>query len=489
MATDGQRDMAALLHGGPRSVLTGLAALRRHSGQARRTEMIDVLVPATTTRRDAGFARFHRTSRLPDRVCVAGEISFALPPRAVADAVRGLTDLREVRAIVSSVVQRGICPILRLAEELADGPVQGSARLRQALAEVADGVRSVAEADLRDLIAWAGLPVPLYNPRLFSGATFIAVPGCWWPDAGVVAEAVPEQSVSEQSAEAEEVEHAGLDLQAAAEPGPREAARVLGDGQQVLALGGEPDLGLAARAVGKGDRGDAVGPEPGHECHAEVVHLATDLAFHEVGSAVSRIHVQDPACEAFERLAAFLSTCHETPRFPRAHCPILDIPSTAMVPDRYLSSPVTRLDRGSWPLNGAGLSVPQQAATAMCCAVLSLRDGSVSCRRQRRRGRPSEAERREESTVTEPEPSTGGPGLPEPAGTQPAGPQPAGPRPTTGDARVDEAVARLGDLAGLPAAEHPPVFEHVHQRLAEALGDLDVRDRPAPEDSPGRPGI
>ena len=91
--------------------------------------------------------------------------------------------------------------------------------------------------------------------------------------------------------------------------------------------------------------------------------------------------------------------------------------------------------------------------------------------------------------MTEPEPSTGGPGLPEPAGTQPVGTQPVGTQPTTGDVRVDEAVARLGDLAGLPVAEHPPVFEHVHQRLAEALGDLDVRDRPAPEDSPGRPGI
>jgi hypothetical protein len=81
--------------------------------------------------------------------------------------------------------------------------------------------------------------------------------------------------------------------------------------------------------------------------------------------------------------------------------------------------------------------------------------------------------------VTEPEPGPGGPGLPEPAG----------PQPVTGDARVDEAVARLADLAGLAVAEHAPVFEHVHQRLAEALGDLDVRDRPAPEDSPGRPGI
>ena len=48
------------------------------------------------------------------------------------------------------------------------------------------------------------------------------------------------------------------------------------------------------------------------------------------------------------------------------------------------------------------------------------------------------------------------------------------PRPSTGDARVDDAVARLGDLAGLPVAEHLAVFEYVHERLTEALGDLDV---------------
>jgi hypothetical protein len=48
------------------------------------------------------------------------------------------------------------------------------------------------------------------------------------------------------------------------------------------------------------------------------------------------------------------------------------------------------------------------------------------------------------------------------------------PRPSTGDARVDDAVARLDDLAGLPVAEHLAVFEYVHERLTEALGDLDV---------------
>jgi hypothetical protein len=52
--------------------------------------------------------------------------------------------------------------------------------------------------------------------------------------------------------------------------------------------------------------------------------------------------------------------------------------------------------------------------------------------------------------------------------------RPARMRPTTGDARVDDAVARLDDLADLPIAEHLAVFEYVHERLTEALGDLDV---------------
>ena len=59
-------------------------------------------------------------------------------------------------------------------------------------------------------------------------------------------------------------------------------------------------------------------------------------------------------------------------------------------------------------------------------------------------------------------------------------------QPATGDGRVDEAVARLADLDELPVAKHPAVFEYVHERLTEALGDLDSQGpRPGP---PGRPG-
>lgn len=183
-----QRDIAALLYAGPASVITGAAALRRYQFGGPGPAQVDVLVPARRTRADAGFARLHRTTRLPEVVGVAGPVSFAAPPRAVADSVRGLADIREVRAIVASAVQRGIVPVALLARELDAGPVQGSARLRQALAEVADGVRSAAEADLHALIRRCRLPKPMFNPRLFAGDEFLAIPDCWWPDAGVAVE-------------------------------------------------------------------------------------------------------------------------------------------------------------------------------------------------------------------------------------------------------------------------------------------------------------
>jgi len=78
----------------------------------------------------------------------------------------------------------------------------------------------------------------------------------------------------------------------------------------------------------------------------------------------------------------------------------------------------------------------------------------------------------------ESEPGAGASGLPEPAS----------PRPATGDDRVDEAVSRLEELAGLPVAEHPAIFERVHEQLTEALGDLDAGERAAPDGSPGQPG-
>ena len=93
--------------------------------------------------------------------------------------------------------------------------------------------------------------------------------------------------------------------------------------------------------------------------------------------------------------------------------------------------------------------------------------------------------------------SANGPGSAEGTGGAEGAGRPAAPRrpvvprarPSTGDPRVDDAVARLDDLAGLPVAEHLAVFEYVHERLTEALGDLDVHaPARAGDQSPGAPG-
>jgi hypothetical protein len=83
-----------------------------------------------------------------------------------------------------------------------------------------------------------------------------------------------------------------------------------------------------------------------------------------------------------------------------------------------------------------------------------------------------------------------GPGFGLPAAARPSAPERARvpappPPPQTGNARVDEALSRLDGLAETPVAEHPAVFEYVHDRLAEALGDLDVGGHPGPDGQPG----
>jgi hypothetical protein len=184
-----QKEMAALLYAGPDSVITGQTALLHYSIRSDSDQnTIDVLIPAARQRHATGFVRMHRTTRLPERFASMGPLRFAPVPRAVADTARQLTGLRDVRAVVADAVQQRRCTVSQLAAELRGGPVRRSAMFRSVLAEVADGVRSTAEGDLHRLIRTARLPVPLFNPSLYDGDTFIAKPDGWWPDAGVAVE-------------------------------------------------------------------------------------------------------------------------------------------------------------------------------------------------------------------------------------------------------------------------------------------------------------
>ena len=177
-----------MLYAGNGSVITGSAALRCHNLRSASSDLVDVLVPATRQRRDSAFVRLHRTARMPERIWQLGPLRYAPPARAVADAARGLTSLQDVRAIVADAVQRDRCKIPELRAELATGPNIGSALLREALTDVADGIRSAAEGDLKDLLARSNLPMPLFNATVFAGNTFVAKPDAWWPEFGLAVE-------------------------------------------------------------------------------------------------------------------------------------------------------------------------------------------------------------------------------------------------------------------------------------------------------------
>lgn len=183
-----QRVIAALLYAGTAIAVTGPAALAFYGIRAQRGESVDVLVPLRNRRKDAAFARLRRTTVEPEAIYRDGVIRYVRAGRAIADAARQLTDIAEVRAVVAAGVQGRHVELWELSRELDLGPMRGSALLRQALAEVSDGARSAAEADLLTLIRQSKLPAPLYNPRLFVGEKFLASPDAWWPEFGVAAE-------------------------------------------------------------------------------------------------------------------------------------------------------------------------------------------------------------------------------------------------------------------------------------------------------------
>lgn len=166
-----------------------VAAARRHRLRPPGSDLVDLLIPWTLRRQSTAFVRVHRTRKMPPSMFVTGKIRFAEAPRAVADAARAMSRFDDVRAVVCEAVQRRTCTVDELAAELAAGPSAGSALLRKALAEVADGVWSVAEADLRVLIVGSDLPRPVFNAELVDvDGTLIAITDAWWQEAGVAAE-------------------------------------------------------------------------------------------------------------------------------------------------------------------------------------------------------------------------------------------------------------------------------------------------------------
>jgi hypothetical protein len=187
--TKDQLDMAALLYAGPYAILTGHAALRRYGIQPFPAQVVDVLVASVHCRRASrSYVRIHRTVRLPDLAAVVGEIKIATVPRAVIDAALDAPSVRVIRAIVAAAVQQRMCSAQQLEAELGPFRLRNSPVVRAVIQEVTAGIRSAPEGELMDLVKRAGLPDPLYNPRLYVDGKFLAAPDAWWREVSVAVE-------------------------------------------------------------------------------------------------------------------------------------------------------------------------------------------------------------------------------------------------------------------------------------------------------------
>jgi len=183
-----QRRVAAALFTGEQAQLTGLTVLHWYGFRsAPATDRVHVLVPHDVHRRSAGFVVVQRALSLDEKARDAELYQVTSPARAVVDACRTLADLRDVRAIVAEAVQANHASAQAIDAELRRAARSRTGLARRALTEVAAGVRSAPEAELRDVTSRSKvLPPILWNPTLTTlDGRPLPTPDGWIDDVGL----------------------------------------------------------------------------------------------------------------------------------------------------------------------------------------------------------------------------------------------------------------------------------------------------------------
>lgn len=184
-----QRLQGALAYAGQDAMLTGVCGLAR-MGVRNVPDTYDLHVLITHDRRrvSTDAVIVERSRRLPQPQFVDG-LPCAPIARACIDAARRMRDRRAVRALIAEVVQRGRTSVAKLACEIRDAQIRGTALPRSVIREVSAGIRSVAEAEVRDTLRTAGIPEPVWNRNLYDiHGKWLARPDAVWLDVGVVLE-------------------------------------------------------------------------------------------------------------------------------------------------------------------------------------------------------------------------------------------------------------------------------------------------------------
>ena len=158
------RCIGAALHGGPRAVVSGEAALFQYGLLPREPAQDLVLVPLPAGAGSWGRIRVRATPILP----LNGPTHLPLAPvaRAVSDYAHELRWQSDATAVVTASIQRRLCTLVELDAEFRRGAQRGSRALRIALEDAGYGAHSEPEAVAGRLLRGAGLGAFSANARI-----------------------------------------------------------------------------------------------------------------------------------------------------------------------------------------------------------------------------------------------------------------------------------------------------------------------------------
>ncbi|MFF3844489.1 hypothetical protein [Streptomyces sp. NPDC002328] len=174
------------------AMITGLAALTLHGFTSApplpSLERIDVLVPRRHRLRSTGCAHVIRTADLPVAEEATG-LPVAPVPRALADAVAGLTDAGAVRRLLSDAVRGGHCEPAAVVRELSHAKLLSRPHVVDAVDSLLAEGRSIAEDRLYAMVRDFGLPDPVWNVDLrLPGGPHLGGLDAYWPEQAVAVE-------------------------------------------------------------------------------------------------------------------------------------------------------------------------------------------------------------------------------------------------------------------------------------------------------------
>lgn len=160
-----QRLGAALAWAGDDAAIDGIDACYHYGLRSSLPD--EQLVHVATHNGNAPRTRFFVVVRRRDRpldVRRTDLLRYVAPADAVVAAGRRMATERQVLALFSEAVQRGIVPLADIVASHRNGPPRGRIFAENALEALGAGIRSAPEADIRTLMA----AVPALQPVVFN---------------------------------------------------------------------------------------------------------------------------------------------------------------------------------------------------------------------------------------------------------------------------------------------------------------------------------